>query len=76
MAVVLVNIFTVGICLHFKTYWNVILFAVVPDYSPLPALVPDPADGQGNGKDLEPKKDINILTYTLVCRSYGLYGIS
>ena len=58
------NIFTVGICLHFKTYWNVILFAVVPDHSPLPALVPDPANGQGNGKDAEPKKDINILTYT------------
>ena len=30
----------------------------------LSALVPGPADGQGNGKDTEPKKDINILTYT------------
>ena len=47
-----------GICSHFKTYWNVILFAIVPDQSnrksltdPLPALVPDPADGQGNEKD-------------------------
>ena len=29
----------------------------------MPALVPDPADGQGNGRDTEPKKDINILTY-------------
>ena len=34
-------------------YWNVILFAVVPDHShgkfltdPFPALVPDPADGK------------------------------
>ena len=31
----------------------------------MPALVPDPADGQGNGKDTEPTKDINILTYTV-----------
>ena len=65
-----------GICSHFKTYWNVILFAVVPDHShrksltdPLPALVPDLADGHGNGKDFdfqstENRKKINILTYT------------
>ena len=31
----------------------------------MPALVPDPVDGQGNGKDTEPKKDINILTCTV-----------
>ena len=73
------HIFKVGICSHFKTYWNVILFAVVPDHShgksltdAFPALVPDPADGHGNGKDFDfhcssrhkTEKDINILTYT------------
>ena len=44
----------------------------------MPALVPDPVDGQCNGKDTEPKKDINILTYidplSLQFRSYGLYA--
>ena len=61
------------------TYWNVILFAVIPDHShgrfltdPFSALVPDPADGQDNGKDFDfhcssrhkTEKEINILTYT------------
>ena len=54
------HLFKVGIYSHFKTYWNVILFAitVVPDHShrksltePLPALVPDPADEQSNQQD-------------------------
>ena len=47
-----------GIYSHFKTYWNVVLFAVVPDHShrksltdPLPALVPDRDDEQGNQQD-------------------------
>ena len=55
---ILEDLFKVGIYSHFKTYWKVILFAVVPDHShrksltdPLPALVPDPADEQGNQPD-------------------------
>ena len=51
------DLFKVGICSNFNTYWNVILFAVVPDHShrksltnPLLVLSPDPADEQGNGE--------------------------
>ena len=40
----------------------------------MPALVPDPVDGQGNGKDTEPKKDINILTYTVTSGRMAFMG--
>ena len=40
----------------------------------MPALVPYPVDGQGNGKDTEPKKDINILTYTVTSGRIAFMG--
>ena len=40
----------------------------------MPALVPDPADGQGNGRDTEPKKDINILTYAVISGRMAIMG--
>ena len=40
----------------------------------MPALGPDLADGQGNGKDTKPKKDINILTYTVTAGRMAFMG--
>ena len=42
------------------------VYSCARSQSLMPALVPDSADGQGNGKDTKPKKDIKILTYTVI----------
>ena len=70
ITVVLVNIYLKWEFAHISRHC---IFAVVPDHShrksltdPLPALVPDPADGQGNGKDFDFQSTQNrekTLTY-------------